>query len=171
MVWVDAIAPQGVDGDAVFAPFVRADQAQQAAQRDHPALAIRGAPGFAAGGLHAGGAMQGDVVGAVDFDQQLTQHARAQGLRLSVGNEGRARVHGRLWGSAALASGGIVQTRRHALQQLARLGVAAAPEQTGARTGQAMGLGRVEVGADLHPRGQTRPVVGLPKRLSGLAVF
>ena len=165
---VDVRALQGGQRHALLAPLVRANQALQAAQREHARLSVGRAPGLGAGLDHLGCARQCDAVGPVKLDQQLTQHAHAQGLGLAVAGKALGDVGRGGFGLLALRC--RIQALRHALQQLAGGLEVAPPEQAGARAGQAVGAVGVELRHGLHTAGQASAVVGLPKRRSGLAV-
>ena len=70
--------------NTLFAPFVRANHAEQLAQRHHLHLARGRAPGFGQGFFPVGGAAQFDAVVAFDLNHQRAQRARPLRLRLAV---------------------------------------------------------------------------------------
>ena len=96
VVRMDAAAGRG-DLDALAPPFVRADEAQQLAQR-HDGRFVRGSVGLAARLLQVGRPAQADAVVRIELDEQHAERARALRTRLPVevergGHRGRAERH------------------------------------------------------------------------------
>lgn len=129
--------------DALLAPFVRADQAEQLAQR-HDRRRVGRAVRLFARGAHVGGAAQADRVIGFEPDQQHAERAGALRLGLAMQVE---RVERRRGGFARLA----IRAAGHRLQQLPRILEIASPKQPDAFARLAIGdVGRRAVVGDRH---------------------
>lgn len=124
---------------ALLAPFVRADEPEQFAQRHHRRRAARPVR-FLARGAHVGRAAQRNRVVAVERDQQHAERACALRLRETVQVE------------CLDARGGLRLLRlaldapRHRLHELARILEIALPDERGALAREAIGgVGRQAV--------------------------
>ena len=164
---------------SLFAPFVRADHAQQVAQAGHAGTILRPhrAPGFGAGLARIGCAAQGDAVVGVEGQQHHGQHACPLRLRLAVQVKTVGRRHGRLvdgrtFGRTLFALGRFVDAPGQRLQQLAGVLKIAAPKQGRAFAGQVVGvIGRGGVIGQHHAFGWRGATLGAPQRRTGLARF
>ncbi len=163
---VDPFA-QDRDLDALLAPLVGADQAEQFAHRGH--IGRRGrAVDLRAGLSHLGRAAQRHRVAGVERQQQHAQRARALRLRQPVLVERLGHVGRRLGRALGLAVGAA----GHGLEQLARVLEVAAPEQGHAFAGQPERRvgGRLVIG-NHHALWRRQAGLGAPQRAALGAVF
>ena len=125
-------------------------------------------------GLGSGRSAQRDAVIGLQFDQDLAENADALRLRLAVGVEGR---RGRVCAVAVFGGGFFgacraLQAAFERLQQLAGILKVAAPQQTRAFTGQAVGGVGVQGVIHHHQLGwRASPMVSHPKRAARMAIF
>lgn len=139
VVRMDRRAAERRDRHALLAPLVRADEAEQFAQR-HDRRHTAGAVRLLAGRPHVGRAAQRDRVIGVQRDQQHAERAGALRLRETMQVE---RIDaGRGFRLLRFA----FDTARHRLQELARILEVALPDERGALASETVGrIGREAV--------------------------
>ena len=171
VVRMDAAADRR-DLDSLDAPLVRADEAQQLAQRGDRGPFSR-AVGFRAGLPDVGRATQRNAVVRVERHQQHAQRARTLRPRLAMEMEGFGRRRGRrgcgrLFRLARPAVGATRQRNQH----LARVLEVAPPQQRGALAREAVRVvGRHAVVGDDHALRGRRAALRAPARGARLAVL
>src|SRR6185369_9625932 len=154
--------------DTFLAPLVRADQAQQFAQRRHRRLAVGGPPRLQASLTQVRPARKRNAVVAFQCDQQPAQRARSLALRLAVQVEGFGGRCGHRSRFARFAVGAA----GHRLQQLPRVLKVAAPQQRRAFAGEPVsGVGGERVVHDLDTLGCRHTRFRAPTRGARLAAF
>ncbi len=157
---------------ALAPPLVRADEAEQLAQRHHEGgvgqVRVRRARDRLGEHLgHRGGAPQRDLRAGLEGNQQHAERARALRLRHAVEVEGFG-GGGRRPGRLARLARAAVGAARHRLQQLAGVVVVAAPQQRAALAGQAPGgVGLHGVVGHHHAARWRLAALGAPARLAG----
>ena len=120
------------DRHPFLAPFVRADQSLQFAQRNHGRLTAGLAPGFGTGHADVWRTAQRDAVAAIERDQQQAERACALRLRHAMLVKGLGDAGGLLWP--------LFGAPAERLQQLPCVLEIAAIEQGGAFAGQFPGF-------------------------------
>ncbi len=160
------------DVDALAAPLVGADDAQQLSQRYERRLCSR-AVGFRTGLPDIGRTSQGNAVVLVELQEQHAQRARTLRLRLAMQIEafdGRQRRRGcrPSFRRAGLAIGAI----RHRNQHLPRVLEIAPPQQRDALAGKAIGIiGADAIVGDDHTLRRWCPALRAPARGARLVVL
>ena len=169
---------QGLDFDAFFVPFVRADHAQQFAQRgDCVGLALDRPPGLQAGLTQVRCAAQRNGAVGIQRNQQHRQRACALRLGLPMQMEsllwcdGRGFLRARFGARFARFDGGV-GTAHHGLQQQACVLKVTAPHHARAFAGQAVGRVGVQgvVGND-HAFGWRCVALRAPQGMAFGALF
>lgn len=159
---------------ALLAPFVRAQQAQQLAQRGDRPLARGRAPGLGAGLAPVGRAAQRDAVVTLERDQDGREHTGTLGLCLAVQVKGLCRCrHRQLLRRPGSRLAGLALGPAHQrLQQVARVLEVALPQQACALSRHAEGgvCGQGVIGSDDTAR-HGSAAFGAPLGLPGLALM